>query len=69
MEEIRHSCFQHPVRTETPVSMDVYLDLVYTFLSSVQLFFPESLLQDVYFTVVATSSIYLCSLKRLTVHS
>ena len=69
MEEIRHSCFWHPVRTETLVSMDMYLDLVYTFLSSVQLFFPESLLQDVYFAVVATSSIYLCSLKRLTVRS
>ena len=30
MEEMRHSCFQHPVRTETPVFMDIYLDLVYS---------------------------------------
>ena len=69
MEEIRHSCFRHPVRMETAVCMDMYLDLVYTFLSSVQLFPPESLLQDVYFAVVATSSIHLCSLKCLTMHS
>lgn len=40
MEEMRHSCFQHPVRTETPVFMDIYLDLVYSLSLTLYSCFP-----------------------------